>query len=216
MPSENIIPLFPLGVVLLPGMGLPLHIFEERYKKLIGECIEREQEFGVVYYSGKMMLRVGCTAEIVKVLRSFENGKLDILTTGMRRFHIEELFESKPYIEARVEFIRDAEEIDDDAMKSLIQKSTESLKQLYRINEDNERKNNDTSRMTPEELSFYIASTHGFTLDEQQQFLEMRSTRERLQKGIESLQKIIERLRLSKEIKRIFGRRDDQGEITPM
>jgi Lon protease-like protein len=210
---ENIIPLFPLGVVLLPGMDLPLHIFEERYKRLIGECIETDQEFGVVYYSGKMMLRVGCTAEISKVLRSYEDGKLDILTTGMRRFHIEELFESKPYIEAKVEFIRDGEETDDDDMKSLIRKGADSLRQLYRISEDKEK---DLSYMNPEALSFFIASTHGFTLDEQQRFLEMRSTKERLQKGIESLQKIIERLKLSKEIKRIFGRRDDQGEITPL
>jgi len=210
---ENIIPLFPLGVVLLPGMDLPLHIFEERYKKLIRECIDTDQEFGVVYYSGKMMLRVGCTAEISNVLRSYEDGKMDILTTGMRRFHIEELFESKPYIEAKVEFIRDIEEINDEDMNLLIRKGADILKQLYRMSEDKER---DLSYMDPESLSFYIASTHGFTLDEQQRFLEMRSTRERLQKGIESLQKIIERLRLSKEIKRIFGRRDDQGEITPL
>jgi Lon protease-like protein len=210
---EDIIPLFPLGVVLLPGMDLPLHIFEERYKKLVGECIETDKEFGVVYYSGKMMLRVGCTAEISKVLKSYEDGKMDILTTGMRRFHIQELFESKPYIEAKVEFIRDVEEMNDEDMKSLIREGADSLRQLYRMSDDKER---DLSYMDPESLSFYIASTQGFTLDEQQRFLEMKSTRERLQKGIESLQKIIERLRLSKEIKRIFGRRDDQGEITPL
>jgi Lon protease-like protein len=208
---EDIIPLFPLGVVLLPGMDLPLHIFEERYKKLVGECIETDKEFGVVYYSGKMMLRVGCTAEISKVLKSYEDGKMDILTTGMRRFHIQELFESKPYIEAKVEFIRDVEEMNDEDMKSLIREGADSLRQLYRMSDDKER---DLSYMDPESL--FIASTQGFTLDEQQRFLEMKSTRERLQKGIESLQKIIERLRLSKEIKRIFGRRDDQGEITPL
>jgi len=210
---EDIIPLFPLGVVLLPGMDLPLHIFEERYKKLVGECIETDKEFGVVYYSGKMMLRVGCTAEISKVLKSYEDGKMDILTTGMKRFHIQELFESKPYIEAKVEFIRDVEEMNDEDMKSLIREGADSLRQLYMMSDDKER---DLSYMDPESLSFYIASTQGFTLDEQQRFLEMKSTRERLQKGIESLQKIIERLRLSKEIKRIFGRRDDQGEITPL
>ena len=213
MSFEDIIPLFPLGVVLLPGMDLPLHIFEERYKKLVGECIETDKEFGVVYYSGKMMLRVGCTAEISKVLKSYEDGKMDILTTGMKRFHIQELFESKPYIEAKVEFIRDVEEMNDEDMKSLIREGADSLRQLYMMSDDKER---DLSYMDPESLSFYIASTQGFTLDEQQRFLEMKSTRERLQKGIESLQKIIERLRLSKEIKRIFGRRDDQGEITPL
>jgi Lon protease-like protein len=215
MVSESIIPLFPLGVVLLPGMDLPLHIFEERYKKLIGESLEGEQDFGVVYYSGKTMLRVGCTAGITRVLRNYDHGEMDILTEGKQRFFIQELFDDKLYIEAKVEFFKDRPEDMDDRMRELLQKGAASLVQLNVVSS----KKTDVQRienLDPESLSFLIASTDGFTLEEKQKFLEMTSTAERLEKSINSLQSIIERLKLSSEIKRIFGTREDSSENTPL
>jgi len=215
MCAEAIIPLFPLGVVLLPGMDLPLHIFEERYKELIKECLERREEFGVVYYSGKMMLRVGCTATITEVLRNYDDGKIDILTVGKRRFMVEELFEDKLYIEARVEFFQDMHEAFDKRMEELVLRGTESLKQLNMVS-DHKTNIQHIENSRPEDLSFLIAATEGFTLEEKQKFLEMTSTRERLEKSIGSLENIIERLRLSQEIKRIFGRKDDSSESMPL
>ena len=215
MDSERIIPLFPLGVVLLPGMGLPLHIFEERYKKLIGKCLREKQEFGVVFYSGKKMLRVGCTAGITEVIRNYAHGEMDILTEGRQRFVIKEVLDDKLYIEAKVEFFQDTREDVDERMKDLVRIGTESLVQLNRVSS----KNTDlmgVKNLDPESLSFLIASTEGFTLEEKQKFLEMTSTTERLEKSITSIQKIIERLRLSKDIKRIFGTRDDASESTPL
>jgi Lon protease-like protein len=213
--SERIIPLFPLGVVLLPGMGLPLHIFEERYKKLIEKCLREKQEFGVVFYSGKKMLRVGCTAGITEVIRNYAHGEMDILTEGRQRFVIKEVLDDKLYIEAKVEFFQDTREDVDERMKDLVRIGTESLVQLNRVSS----KNTDlggVKNLDPESLSFLIASTEGFTLEEKQNFLEMTSTTERLEKSITSIQKIIERLRLSKDIKRIFGTRDDASENTPL
>jgi ATP-dependent Lon protease len=215
MSAEAIIPLFPLGVVLLPGMDLPLHIFEERYKELIKECLEKREEFGVVYYSGKMMLRAGCTAMITEVLRNYDDGKLDILTIGKRRFMVEELFEDKLYIEARVEFFQDMHEAFDKRMEELVLRGTESLKQLNMVS-DHKTSIQHIENLRPEDLSFLIAATEGFTLEEKQKFLEMTSTRERLEKSIGSLENIIERLRLSQEIKRIFGRKDDSSESMPL
>jgi len=213
--SERIIPLFPLGVVLLPGMGLPLHIFEERYKKLIEKCLREKREFGVVFYSGKKMLRVGCTAGITEVIRNYAHGEMDILTEGRQRFVIKELLDDKLYIEAKVEFFQDTREDVDERMKDLVRIGTESLVQLNRVSS----KNTDlvgVKNLDPESLSFLIASTEGFTLEEKQKFLEMTSTTERLEKSITSIQKITERLRLSKDIKRIFGTRDDASESTPL
>ena len=91
MPSTNIIPLFPLGLVLLPQMPLPLHIFEERYKLMIGECLEKKKEFGIVYFNGTDIQAIGCTASIQKVLKRYDDGRLDILTQGENRFEIKEM-----------------------------------------------------------------------------------------------------------------------------
>ena len=78
MQSRITIPLFPLGLVLLPQMPLPLHIFEERYKLLIGECLDNNKEFGIVYFNGTDIQAIGCTASIQKVLKRYGDGRLDI------------------------------------------------------------------------------------------------------------------------------------------
>ena len=82
MTGHHIIPLFPLGVVLLPQMELPLHIFEERYKVMINECLEQEREFGVVHYDGTDIRSIGCTAKILGVVKHYEDGRMDIVTRG--------------------------------------------------------------------------------------------------------------------------------------
>ena len=75
-------PLFPLGLVLLPGEVVPLHIFEDRYKLMIGECLEGESEFGIVWLSDDGLKEVGCSARIARVLERFEDGRLNILVEG--------------------------------------------------------------------------------------------------------------------------------------
>jgi Lon protease-like protein len=213
--SERIIPLFPLQVVLLPGMGLPLHIFEEKYKNLVEECLQKDREFGVVYHSGEKILRVGCTAGITEVIRNYNHGEMDILTEGRRRFRIREILDGKLYIEAKVEFFRDARAKVDERMRDLIRRGKESLEQLNSVGS---RKTALTwaADIDPESLSFLIASVEGFSLEEKQDFLEMRSTALRLEKCVGSLDKIIERLKLSREIKRLFGTRDEFPDNTPM
>jgi Lon protease-like protein len=108
--QEILLPLFPLGVVLLPSAPLPLHIFEERYKQMISEVLIGQGEFGVVQASEKGILSVGCTASIEKVITRYEDGRLDILTVGRRRFEIQMLDESKPYLRAAVTILEDADD----------------------------------------------------------------------------------------------------------
>ena len=79
-------PLFPLGIVLLPSEVVPLHIFEERYKLMIGECLESEGEFGIVWLSDDGLREVGCTARVTQVLAELEDGRLNILVAGGRAF----------------------------------------------------------------------------------------------------------------------------------
>lgn len=101
------IPLFPLNMVLFPGAALPLHIFEERYREMVGECLTERKAFGVVRADGEQMSIVGCTAQIVRVMERYDDGRIDILCEGIQRFEIEALDESRTYLQADVEFFED-------------------------------------------------------------------------------------------------------------
>jgi len=101
------IPLFPLDVVLLPGMALPLHIFEPRYKIMIGRCMNETIEFGVILEAEKGVAHIGCTAEIALKLKDYHDGRMDIMTEGRSVFQMLELLEEKEYYEAMVDYPTD-------------------------------------------------------------------------------------------------------------
>jgi Lon protease-like protein len=101
------IPLFPLHTVLFPGTALPLHIFEERYREMIGECIARDQPFGVVRSEGDTLAIIGCTARVSRVVERYPDGRMDILCEGVQRFEIEALDESRKFLQADVLFFDD-------------------------------------------------------------------------------------------------------------
>ncbi len=101
------IALFPLDIVLFPGSLLPLHIFEDRYKEMIAVCLESEQEFGVVRVQREGLAVVGCSAGITRVLRSYEDGQLDILCEGRKRFEIEQLDNSRSFLQAEVDYFEE-------------------------------------------------------------------------------------------------------------
>lgn len=101
------IPLFPLDLVLFPGAPVQLHIFEERYKEMIGECIRSECEFGIVRAWREGLAIVGCTAAILSVLHRYPDGRMDILCCGQRRFEIESLHDGRSFFQAEIEFLHD-------------------------------------------------------------------------------------------------------------
>lgn len=103
------IPLFPLDVVLFPAMRLPLHIFEPRYKIMIGRCLDEHLEFGIVFAEGKKVADIGCTAGIVRKLKDYPDGRMDILTKGCAVFRLLEVIDEKEYYEGRVEYLDDTE-----------------------------------------------------------------------------------------------------------
>src|SRR6476619_38938 len=80
--------LFPLGLVLLPTERVPLHIFEDRYRELIGECIELEREFGLLYADDAGLREVGCRAGVLDVLERFDDGRMNIVVEGRERFRV--------------------------------------------------------------------------------------------------------------------------------
>lgn len=107
--QESLIPLFPLNLVLLPGNLLPLRIFEERYKEMIGEAIANGTEFGVVQATEKGIVNLGCTASVDEVLHRYPDGRLDIVCSGRRRFEITYLDDTKAYLRGAVNFFDDVE-----------------------------------------------------------------------------------------------------------
>lgn len=206
MHSETIIPIFPLGLVLLPEMFLPLHIFEERYKSMMKACMEQRMEFGIVYFIGKQFQTKGCTARIVKILKRYDDGRLDIMTQGENRFAIKELFDEKPYLQAKVEFFDDQPEENTSAEKfqKLTQRGIQLLRQINTTTDLYEN-NQFTGRLDIKSVSFSIAASDGFSFEEKQQFLGMTSTWQRLRKAVKALEKIVERQSITREIERIIG-----------
>ena len=105
--KPSFLPLFPLELVLFPGVPLPLHIFEPRYKEMIAECLELKKPFGVVRASSEGVADIGCTAEILEVTKKYDDGRMDILTRGVDRFEVLEVNEDRPFLQAEITLIQD-------------------------------------------------------------------------------------------------------------
>jgi Lon protease-like protein len=99
--------LFPLGIVLLPTERVPLHIFEPRYRELIGECLEDGLEFGVLYADEEGVREIGTRARVADVLERFDDGRLDVVVEGGMRFRVERLTRGRSFMTAVVEPLED-------------------------------------------------------------------------------------------------------------
>jgi Lon protease-like protein len=121
--QEELLPLFPLQVVLFPRTPLPLHIFEERYKQMVADILRGHTEFGVVLAGEKGIVNTGCTATIDKVLKKYPDGRMDVITIGRRRFEIILLNDEKPYLRGAVEYFDDeaSEPIPPDVRKRVME-----------------------------------------------------------------------------------------------
>jgi Lon protease-like protein len=166
-------PLFPLGIVALPHEYVPLHIFEERYRTMIGECLERESEFGIVWQDEEGAKPVGCACEITEVLERMDDGRMNIVTRGTRPFRLVEEQDDLPYPAGTIEFLADdPEEPDVDATASARDAYAELVEQAT------------DKRLAPEELgamdSYAMAATVDFGLDAKQGLLDLRSENARL------------------------------------
>jgi Lon protease-like protein len=173
------IPLFPLNVVLLPGATLPLHIFEPRYRQMVRRCCDEKCEFGILLALPKGIVRVGCTAEVVEVVKRYNDGRMDIITVGRSPFRITELVNTDAYandelLEGDVDFLDDRERRTDTRMEKELLRLYEVCHTLifndYPKNLQNE---------ALEYLSFMVASTLPLDLMCKQQILELRSEGDR-------------------------------------
>jgi Lon protease-like protein len=166
-------PLFPLGIVALPHELVPLHIFEERYRTMIAECLEQGTEFGIVWAGEEGVRPVGCAVEITEVLERMEDGRMNIVTRGTRPFRIVDERHDLPYPAGTVEFLVDKDERPDaktvaaahDAYGSLVEQATDRTPEAEELR-----------AMT----AYQMAATVDFGLDAKQGLLDLRSENARL------------------------------------
>jgi len=191
---EPLLPLFPLDLVLLPYTNLPLHIFEERYKEMIGDCLRNGWEFGMLAVQGQSVRSIGCTAFISEVLEKFPDGRLNILVRGRRRFEISQLNDEKSYLRGKPEFF------DDDATESpAAEELREHAIQLYgRLQElakwDNQSLQGPSPIITDMQLSYKMVAGLPAGLEWKQSLLELRSERQRLDQVIRYFEQLIKSL----------------------
>jgi Lon protease-like protein len=156
-------------------MPLPLHIFEERYKEMMGDIIPSDSEFGVVLAKEDGIVNIGCTATVVNVMRTYPDGRMDLIAAGQRRFTIESLDESKPYLRAHVTFFEDED------LRSvpteLARRADATLRKLMAIERPEVKPEGSPASSR---LSFQIGQLIG-DLDKRQTVLSLRSEVERLE-----------------------------------
>ena len=190
------IPLFPLNVVLLPGADLPLHIFEPRYRSMVKDCLKQKSEFGMLMALPNGLARVGCTAEVIEVVKRYDDGRMDILTRGIRRFEIVMLNQEKPYLRGEVAYFDDDEP--DPAPTDV---RTEALR-LYRSWMELEEKSPNEAVLSDAQLSFQLAQ--GIEdLDFLHFLLRTRSETLRLKKVAEFLSEYVPRQRMTASMKKL-------------
>lgn len=195
------LPLFPLPLVLFPGVPLPLHIFEERYRRLLADVRVSNGLFGLSYFDASASAgdrpapgHVGCATEVIEV-QPLPDGRSNILTVGVVRYRVEEYVESvEPYLVARIEFFED-EGDDEQLLRKRAAEVTEMFMRIARamrtINEERgtppELPQND-----PERLSFLVAAVVEMDAEAKQRLLELRSTSERLRRLYTLLSQAVE------------------------
>jgi len=189
---DSYLPLFPLDVVLFPEMLLPLHIFEERYKEMIGTCLQDRSEFGVVYAHDESVEEVGCTAEISKVIKRYPDGGMDILVMGKRRFQVLFFDSEKTYLRGSVELLADLDS-ESEPSKEKVARALNLYEQVYRLLNRAEPEELGLSR-SDADLSFRIASVLYLSNELKQKILVTRAEDERLDVLSDHLEEIIPQL----------------------
>ena len=194
------IPLFPLDVVLLPGADLPLHIFEPRYREMVRRCIDEKSEFGMLLALQKGIVHVGCTAEIVEVVKRYNDGRMDILTVGRNPFRVVQLHTENPLLEGEVDYLEDRETRTDARTRRELVELYEACHTL--IFEDYPKNTGDSAR---ENLSHIVAGTLPMDLLWKQQILELRSEADRQERLVAYLREWAPHLQKSEAMRQRAG-----------
>ena len=168
-------PLFLLPLVLLPSEVVPLHVFEERYKLMIGECLDSDGEFWIIWLADDGLREIGCTARVTQVLAELEDGRLNILVTGGRAFRLLRRIDDMPYPAGEVEMLDDVSEDEAPAGDVAAEARERYADLVEQVTDD---------RPAPDDLAeldaYGMAATIEFDPPPKQELLEVRSEGARL------------------------------------
>ena len=166
-----------------------MHVFEERYKQMVNECLDESSEFGMILADESGTRKVGCTAKIVELVRRYDDGRMVILVEGSRRFRLNNIMTGKPYYVGEIEYLEDGPEEDVSAL------AEECVALLERVVEAATEGSVGIEIEPPyRNLSFAIAGRIEFDLETRQSILELPTERQRLTKVKELLAEAAERL----------------------
>jgi Lon protease-like protein len=185
-------PLFPLGLVLLPQELVPLHIFEERYKLMIAECLDQESEFGIVWLSDEGLRDIGCSARIVRVVEEMDDGRMNILVEGARPFRLLRRIDDMPYPAGDVELLED---YDPESDPELAEQARTRYAEL--VEKATEEKPDDSSIAGLD--AYGMAATVEHPSEAKQALLELRAENERLRMVDEMFRTAIKRVAYAEE-----------------
>jgi Lon protease-like protein len=185
--------LFPLGTVLLPTERIPLHIFEVRYQELIGECLDHDTDFGLVFEDDDGMRDIGTRAIVVDVLDRFDDGRLNIAIEGRERFRIVTPTSGRSFLTAEVEPLGDEELISERPAREA---ALERFRKLGRVVETDV----DEPDLDSGVLSFELAARVDFGPERKQELLELRSEPERLRMVSDLLERAAEAITLERAL----------------
>jgi ATP-dependent Lon protease len=193
---NQLLPLFPLQLVAFPGSAIPLHIFEERYKQMVGEAEARSSEFGIVLAKDDGIANAGCTVVVEQILRRYPDGRFDLIARGQRRFEIVSLDQEKDYLRGEVEYFADEDAAPADA--GLRQLAIEGLAKIRQaLDESSERTPDPENPFLSFELAQGIED-----LDFQNMVQRSRSESERLRMFANFAEKYIERRKYAEKMRR--------------
>lgn len=186
--------LFPLELVLLPTERVPLHIFEDRYKELIGECLARERDFGLVLSDEHGLREIGTRATVIEVLERFPDGRLNVVVEGRERFRLLQVTPGPTYQTAKIEPLTDEDDAPD---------PEDIERALDRFGALRELASSAAEDPDPEAgvLSFQLAAHVDFGPEVKQQLLEQRSEARRLQVVVELLESAVETMVVEREMR---------------
>ena len=165
-------PIFPLPLVVLPSETVPLHIFEDRYKQMINECLEADTPFGIVWLGDDGLAEIGCTVRITELLERTEDGRMNILVEGERPFQLLKRIDDLAYPAGDIELLEDRADADAERLESVRASYTNIVRMATETSADDEA--------VAEMDSYAMAATIELEPAFKQALLDMRSENERL------------------------------------
>jgi Lon protease-like protein len=196
---SQLLPIFPLQLVAFPGSAIPLHIFEERYREMVGEAEAQGTEFGIVLAKDNGIVNAGCTVVVEKVLERYPDGRFDVVTRGKRRFVLLSIDREKAYLRGEVDYFDD-----DDWEPVTPELRAKVLVVSKEVRAAHEEEDEAEGVPDPEHplLSFQLARTVR-DLDFQNMILRSRSEADRLRQFVEFANEYVPKVQYAVRMKRV-------------